>query len=143
VLAGVELAGSRPGDRAVPVRELAARTGVPEGFLVQVLQSLRRAGIVESVRGAAGGFRLAGPAAEISVGRVLRAAGGSERYLEPSGFAEEALSRAGGAAAAAERSLGFVLDEAERSLARTFESLSLATVLEHAAGPGPAPEYQI
>jgi Rrf2 family protein len=142
VLAALELAGSRPGGRAVPVRELAARTGVPQGFLVQVLQSLRRAGIVESVRGAAGGFRLAGPAAAISVGRVLRAAGGSERYLEPSGFAEEALSRAGGAAAAG-RSLRLVLGEAERSLARTFEGLSLAAVLEHAAGPDRAPEHQI
>jgi Rrf2 family protein len=141
VLAGLELAGSHPRDRAVPVRELAVRTGVPEGFLVQVLQSLRRAGIVESVRGAAGGFRLAAPPADISVGRVLRAAGNCESYVETSGFADGALERATNSGAG--RSLGLVLSEAERSLSRTFEGLSLAAVLQRSAGRDFLPDYQI
>jgi len=44
-------------------------------FLAQVLGVLRRGGLVESVAGRHGGYRLARPAERITVGDVLRAAG--------------------------------------------------------------------
>jgi Rrf2 family iron-sulfur cluster assembly transcriptional regulator len=141
VLAAVELAKDHPAGKALCVRELAGRTGVPEGFLVQILQTLRRAGIVESVRGAGGGFRLAAAPQDISVGKVLRASGECDGYVETSSFADGALEHTASRETA--RALGLVLSEAERALARTFDGQSLAAVLARVAGRAPAPEYQI
>ncbi|MHB0913218.1 MAG: RrF2 family transcriptional regulator [Armatimonadota bacterium] len=57
-------------------REIASSEEIPEQFLEQVLGSLRRAGIVGSIRGASGGYELARPAAKISAGDVIRALSG-------------------------------------------------------------------
>jgi Rrf2 family protein len=141
VLAGVELARSYPGGEAVRVKDLSTRTGVPEGFLVQILQSLRKAGLVESVRGAGGGYRLASPPQEVAVGSFLRASQGCSEYVETSSFADEALEQGG--SPAMNRALGFVLSEAERSLARVFDNLTLAAVLERGTGQRFVADYQI
>lgn len=55
---------------------IAERQGVPVEFLESVLLGLKHAGIVQSQRGAGGGFRLARPATEISLGDVIRAVDG-------------------------------------------------------------------
>lgn len=55
------------------VRSIAERQGVPEQYLEQLIGPLRRAELVKSVRGAAGGYLLSRPAEEISVGQVVRA----------------------------------------------------------------------
>jgi len=60
----------------IQARDISARQSIPEQFLEQVLASLRRAGIVRSVRGASGGYDLAKPAGQITVGDVLRALSG-------------------------------------------------------------------
>ncbi|MHB8440251.1 MAG: RrF2 family transcriptional regulator [Acidimicrobiales bacterium] len=56
--------------------ELARRQGLPAKFLGAILNDLRRAGLVASQRGSEGGYRLARPAAEISVADVMRALDG-------------------------------------------------------------------
>lgn len=61
----------------IQTREIAASEGIPEQFLEHILATLRRAGIVRSVRGAFGGYELARPARNISAGEVVRALGGS------------------------------------------------------------------
>jgi len=67
----VELARQEEG---VPLqsREIAARQAIPQAYLDQLLVSLRRAGLVKSVRGAGGGYLLARPAEELTVADVLR-----------------------------------------------------------------------
>lgn len=62
------------GERPVPARELAERERLPADYVEQILLRLRRAGIVDSVRGAKGGYRLAKDPAEISVHDVMSAA---------------------------------------------------------------------
>jgi Rrf2 family protein len=52
---------------------IAEKHGIPTKFLVGVLTTLRTAGILASMRGKDGGFRLAKPAADISVADVMRA----------------------------------------------------------------------
>lgn len=52
---------------------IAEKHGIPTKFLVGVLTTLRTAGILSSMRGKDGGFRLARPAADISVADVMRA----------------------------------------------------------------------
>ncbi len=57
------------------VRAIAQRQGLPVPYLEKLLAQLRRAGLVTSVRGVQGGYALALPAGEISVGQILRAVG--------------------------------------------------------------------
>jgi Rrf2 family protein len=56
--------------------EIAQAQQVPTSFLAQILADLRSAEIVVSRRGTVGGYRLARPAADLSVADVLRAVDG-------------------------------------------------------------------
>jgi Rrf2 family protein len=56
----------------VQVSELAEKERIPVKFLEQIMQLLKEEGFVESRRGKFGGYRLAGPAAKITVGGVVR-----------------------------------------------------------------------
>lgn len=62
----------RVDDGPQPLREIA-QLGLPEQYLEQLLGSLRKAGLVTTVRGAQGGYQLAKPAEEISVGHIIDA----------------------------------------------------------------------
>ncbi len=63
--------------RLVKAAGLAAAQDIPLSFLQGILLDLRRAGLLHSHRGVDGGYTLARPAAEISVGDVVRAVGGA------------------------------------------------------------------
>ena len=56
---------------------LAAAQNIPLSFLQGILLDLRRAGLLHSHRGVDGGYALARPADQITVGDVVRAAGGA------------------------------------------------------------------
>ncbi|NOT71069.1 MAG: aminotransferase class V-fold PLP-dependent enzyme [Hyphomicrobium sp.] len=58
----------------VPLSQIAERQALPLAYLEQIFVGLRRAGLVESARGRSGGYRLARPAAEISIADVMAAA---------------------------------------------------------------------
>jgi Rrf2 family nitric oxide-sensitive transcriptional repressor len=60
-------------DRLVTIDELATRHRVSKNHLMKVAQTLVGLGLVESVRGRAGGLRLAGDPAQIRMGAVVRA----------------------------------------------------------------------
>lgn len=59
-------------DRLANTREIARFFGLPEKFMLKVLHALGKTGLIETVRGRGGGFRLARPADEIRVGEVIR-----------------------------------------------------------------------
>lgn len=75
VRACAELAASPHGD-PVAVDVLAQGQDLPVSFLERILGDLRRGGVVVSVRGRSGGYRLARPAAEITLADVIRAVDG-------------------------------------------------------------------
>jgi Rrf2 family protein len=60
------------GRKLVQVSELADNEQLPVKFLEQIMQSLRDAGMVESVRGKFGGYRLAKAPRQITIGEVVR-----------------------------------------------------------------------
>lgn len=62
---------------ALRVEQLAAQQGIPGNYLVQILIELKAQGIARSLRGKEGGYLLARPPAEISLGDVLRAVHGT------------------------------------------------------------------
>jgi len=70
-----ELAGVASNER-LKRDVIAARQNIPVEFLESVLLALKHAGIVQSQRGASGGFRLARPPSEISLADVIRAVDG-------------------------------------------------------------------
>jgi Rrf2 family protein len=75
VRAVAELA-SAEGQRPVHGNRIAKGQNIPLKFLLNILTDLRRARIVQSSRGAEGGYRLARPAEEITVAEVIRAVEG-------------------------------------------------------------------
>jgi Rrf2 family protein len=60
----------------VKVDAIVQEQGLPRKFVEAILGELRRAGLVRSQRGADGGYALAKPASEISIGSVIRAVDG-------------------------------------------------------------------
>jgi Rrf2 family protein len=75
--------------------QIAQAQDIPLNFLENILRDLRRAGIVESRRGQAGGYALARPAEEISVADVIRAVEGPLANVR--GQAPESLTYPGSA----------------------------------------------
>jgi len=59
-------------DKAIPLREISEREKISEQYLEQLFASLRKAGVVSSVRGAHGGYLLNRDPAEITAGDVIR-----------------------------------------------------------------------
>ncbi|HVJ48786.1 Rrf2 family transcriptional regulator [Desulfitobacterium sp.] len=56
----------------VALSNIAERQGISENYLEQVFSSLRKSGIIKSVKGAQGGYTLADKTTNIRVGRILR-----------------------------------------------------------------------
>ena len=73
----LELARAHPSGAVQRVEDIAGRHGIPPNYLVQILLELKARGLVQSVRGKEGGYRLAKPPAEITFGDVLRGIHGS------------------------------------------------------------------
>ena len=70
-------AGAVPGgDARLSARQMAEREGLTVEYASQILAELRRVGLVASIRGVRGGFRLAATPASISVGALFRALDG-------------------------------------------------------------------
>ncbi len=64
-------------EEAVSIQSIAGRQNISDSYLEQLMRLLKKAGLVMSVRGASGGYKLAKPSNEISVGDILRALEGS------------------------------------------------------------------
>ena len=78
--------------RHVSLAEIAKRQDVSQPYLEQLFVKLRRAGLVESVRGPGGGYRLARDPAEIRVSEILEAVEETVSAMEKGGGASGAMS---------------------------------------------------
>ena len=120
-LAMLELAQQYQAQQLVQVRRISERHGIPMPFLVQILQELKRAGLVASTRGAGGGYRLARAPEEIALADVID-------VLEGNTNSE--------AAAAADSPLAPLLlnvcEELNAARREKLESISLADIVERA-----------
>jgi Rrf2 family transcriptional regulator, cysteine metabolism repressor len=70
LLAVVELAGNFNG-KSIQIRDIAQRRKVPQHYLEQILVVLKKAGIVESFRGAQGGYALSIDPRQLTAREVL------------------------------------------------------------------------
>ncbi len=69
----------------VSTHEIAREEGIGPEYAARIMGTLRAGGLVESIRGAGGGYRLARPAGEISVWDAITVLGGE---LFPEGFCD-------------------------------------------------------
>src|SRR4051794_12215764 len=82
--------GLNYGPQVVRIQAISDEQNIPKRFLEQILNDLKSAGIVESKRGIAGGYRLARPPENITIAAVIRHLEGalapiscvSERFYE-------------------------------------------------------------
>jgi Rrf2 family protein len=74
--------GRAGSEGSVTISELSRSEGISEPNVAKMMRVLRTAGLVQSTRGQSGGYSLARPAGEITVGEALAALGG--RLYEPS-----------------------------------------------------------
>jgi Rrf2 family protein len=121
-----ELAAAPPGH--VTAERLARAQEIPLKFLENILLELRRSEIVASQRGAEGGYRLAKPAAEVSLADVIRAVEGPIATVR--GARPEDTEYLGVAAG-----LRDVWIELRASMRGVLEETSLADLVERSSPP--------
>jgi len=81
-----------PGDGRVSLAEISRRQDISLPYLEQIFVKLRRAGLVESVRGPGGGYRLARSADSIRVSEVMEAVDETVSALEAGAGASGGVS---------------------------------------------------
>jgi len=114
---------------AIRIRDIAYEEGLPEKFLELILLEMKNARMVESVRGAKGGYRLRRPPAEIQLSEIIRLIDGP---LAPFGDAEQLrglIDRD-----AEHRSLYRVFLDVRDAAAKILENTSLADILGGSGG---------
>ena len=116
----------------VSISCIAARQGLSEGYLEQLVALLRKAGLVKSIRGASGGYVLTRAAKEISVGDILRALEGSLEPVKCSAFYEgEGCTAAGGCVTK------YVWQKINDSINRPVDELSLEELVNESKAINP------
>ncbi|MGC8834016.1 MAG: RrF2 family transcriptional regulator [Armatimonadota bacterium] len=75
----IQLASRGGESEVVTVKEIAEHEGLSAAYVGKLLWALSRSGLTESVRGVDGGYRLARPAEEISLGEIVRALSGNSK----------------------------------------------------------------
>jgi Rrf2 family protein len=107
------------------IREIAEREQMPGKFLEQILLALKNAGLLHSKMGVSGGYHLARPAAEISLGQIVRVLDGplapvkcvSQMAYEPCGCPDEETC-----------GLRLVMGDVRNAISEVLDGTSLADV---------------
>ena len=109
----------------VQIREIAEREQMPAKFLEQILLALRNSGFLHSKMGVGGGYHLARPPSEISLGQIVRVLDGplapvkcvSQMAYEPCGCPDEETC-----------GLRLVMGDVRNAIADLLDGTSLADV---------------
>lgn len=115
---------------AIRIRDIAYEEGLPEKFLELILLELKNARMVESVRGAKGGYQLRRPPSEIHLSEIVRLIDGP---LAPFGDADSLRSLID--RDAEHRALYQVFLAVRDAAARILEHTTLAEIVEPKARP--------
>lgn len=118
---------AKVGRSLVRVAELAKAEDLPVKFLEQVMQQLREAGFVESVRGKHGGYRLAKPASGILIGQIVRLIDGP---LAPIGCVSQTAYEPCNCPDEAHCGLRMLMLDVRNAIAAILDRYTLADVVE-------------
>lgn len=109
----------------VSINSISARQGISERYLEQLMTMLKKAGLVQSIRGAGGGYVLAKDMSEISVGDVLRALEGNLEPVECAAFKPEDTCEASDGCVTK-----YVWQRINESINRTVDEINLKQLVE-------------
>ncbi len=123
-IAMLELASQYGSGEPVRIRRIAERHDVPPRFLVQILLQLKGAGLVNSVRGAAGGYQLVVPPEKISLGHVMEIIDGTSK--------EEAQTSSASPDSPVVKVLAQAWKDVAAAQRKMLEEITLADLLERA-----------
>ena len=121
--------GLRFDQAVVPIKTISEEQNIPKRFLEQILNDLKSAGIVQSRRGIAGGYRLARRPEEITVAEIVRHIEGalapvscvSERFYEKCSCPDEARC-----------AIRSVMKEIRQAVVNVAERVTVAELCERA-----------
>jgi len=126
ILAALDLA-MHNGISPVQAKAIARRHAMPLRFLEQVLHAMKKAGLVESLRGAHGGYLLGRLPAEISLAEIVEALDGP---LTPSP-ARRTAGRSGGEPRKPDSLLAGVWERVRQAELGVLNSVTLKELVEH------------
>ena len=118
-----QLARRHDGKTLTRLEQLAQREAVSANFLVQILNDLRRAGLIESRRGKSGGYLLAKAAGEITLRQVVEA-------VDP-GLLQHSASAEGESGDGVRQAWNRVSDSLHDALAK----ITIASIAQQSGGP--------
>ena len=113
------------GEGPVSITSIAERQEISERYRGAADVKIKKAGIIQSIRGAQGGYVLAKELEEVSVGEVLRALEGDLNPVECSGFLLE-----GGCQAADNCVTKYVWQRINDSITQAVDTLMLGQLIE-------------
>lgn len=97
----------------VRIKEIAARQGISEKYLEQIMSALKKAGYVKSLRGSQGGYRLSKKPKDYTVGMILRL---TEGNMAPVACLEDEVNQCDMAGTCISVRLWQMMDEAIRGV---------------------------
>ena len=123
----IDLATWDTGNGAVQIKDIAEREQIPAKFLEQILLTLKNAGLLHSKMGSGGGYYLARPADQISLGHIIRILDGplapvrcvSQMAYEPCGCPDEETC-----------GLRLVMHDVRNAIAGILDTTTLADVAQ-------------
>lgn len=113
----------------VRIQAISAKQNIPKRFLEQILNDLKSAGVVESRRGVAGGYRLAAPPEQIKLAVVIRHIEGA---LAPVGCVSEKFYEKCSCPDESRCAIRSVMKEVRDSIVKILENTSVADLCQRA-----------
>jgi Rrf2 family protein len=124
------LLAALPSGATLPATRLAEYHDLPGPYLAKSLQSLTRAGIVESTTGRIGGYRLGRPATEISLLDIVQAIEGSETFFRCTEIRRRGPSRVAARAYAPTCGIAGAMWRAEQAWRDELRAVTVAQLAE-------------
>lgn len=109
-------------DGWLSVNDISKRQDISFPYVEQLIVKLRKAGLVESIRGPQGGYRLSRPEPEISAGEILRIVEGPIEIVHCAGLEENVKEECGRAGECATQLLWIKISQ---QMARLLDGISL------------------
>ncbi|MFM9151676.1 MAG: RrF2 family transcriptional regulator [Candidatus Planktophila sp.] len=119
----IEIAVATKKDTLISAEEISHRRDIPEKFLEGILTLLRKAEVVNSYRGPAGGFELAKRPEDVTVADIIRIIDGPLAAVR--GFAPEEIDYAGPV-----KNVSDVWIATRSALRMVLENISIADIIE-------------
>lgn len=126
----LELALNWPGRKLVQVSVIAKKQNIPIKYLEQILIELKNIGMVESVRGKQGGYRLVKEPRKISLGEVMRKTRGPLLQIADAAEKREAVFTP-------------IWKETEEAIAKVLDKINFEDIANKAKSTEGAMVYQI